>query len=42
MENQNIQWEIGKNNLKKIEQPQVNWGEQPQQENIPTWGESTT
>jgi hypothetical protein len=41
MENQNIQWATwDEQPQENNEQPQVNWGEQPQQqENIPTWGE---
>ena len=39
MENQNIQWTNWEEQPQETnEQPQVNWGEQ-QQENIPTWGE---
>ena len=43
MENQNIQWETWgeKSPQENNEQPQVNWGEQPQQEDIPTWGEKS-
>jgi hypothetical protein len=40
MENQDIKWETWEEQPQdNNEQPQVNWGEQSQEENIPTWGE---
>ena len=40
MENQDIKWETWEEQPQENNnQPQVNWGEQSQEENIPTWGE---
>jgi hypothetical protein len=40
MENQNIQWANWEEQPQEnSNQPQVNWGEQSPEENIPTWGE---